>query len=103
MSETISPAFTFVKDGVFYFKRAGISHREGIGQAKDYAERLGSRFAYASNGLGWYTLLIWARLGQRFRKSNYNDQTPPEGAGDLQDPSQPLLLHPLQRPLAGKY
>jgi len=35
-------------------KRAGISHRNGVGQAKDYAARLGSRFAYASNGLNWY-------------------------------------------------
>lgn len=37
-------------------KRAGLSHREGVGQAKDYAERLGSRFAYASNGLKWYQI-----------------------------------------------
>ena len=35
-------------------KRAGISHREGVGQAKDYAQRLGSRFAFASNGLQWF-------------------------------------------------
>ncbi|WP_376740482.1 EcoAI/FtnUII family type I restriction enzme subunit R [Mesorhizobium caraganae] len=35
-------------------KRAGISYRNGVGQAKDYALRLGSRFAYASNGLNWY-------------------------------------------------
>jgi len=34
-------------------KRAGLSHRQGVGQAKDYAQRLGSRFAYASNGLSW--------------------------------------------------
>ena len=37
-------------------KRAGLSHREGVGQAKDYATRLGSRFAYASNGLTWYEI-----------------------------------------------
>ena len=37
-------------------KRAGLSHREGVGQAKDYATRLGSRFAYASNGLKWYQI-----------------------------------------------
>ncbi|WP_363615179.1 EcoAI/FtnUII family type I restriction enzme subunit R [Mesorhizobium sp.] len=37
-------------------KRAGISHRTGVGQAKDYALRLGSRFAYASNGLDWYRI-----------------------------------------------
>lgn len=35
-------------------KRAGVSHRNGVGQAKDYALRLGSRFAFASNGLNWY-------------------------------------------------
>ena len=35
-------------------KRAGLSHRDGVGQAKDYASRLGARFAYASNGLCWY-------------------------------------------------
>ncbi|MGC9370351.1 MAG: EcoAI/FtnUII family type I restriction enzme subunit R [Paracoccaceae bacterium] len=35
-------------------KRAGLSHREGVGQAKDYAERLGARFAFASNGLKWF-------------------------------------------------
>lgn len=35
-------------------KRAGVSYRQGVGQAKDYATRLGTRFAYASNGLEWY-------------------------------------------------
>nr|WP_245845012.1 DEAD/DEAH box helicase family protein [Pseudothioclava arenosa] len=35
-------------------KRAGLSHREGVGQTKDYAQRLGSRFAFASNGLQWF-------------------------------------------------
>lgn len=35
-------------------KRAGKSHREGVGQTKDYAQRLGSRFAFASNGLKWF-------------------------------------------------
>src|SRR6056297_2928736 len=35
-------------------KRAGLSHREGVAQAKDYAQRLGSRFAYASNGMQWF-------------------------------------------------
>lgn len=42
------------KLAVLEAKRAGKSHREGIGQAKDYADRLGARFAYASNGLHWY-------------------------------------------------
>ena len=37
-------------------KRAGLSHREGIGQTKDYATRLGCRFAFASNGLKWYQI-----------------------------------------------
>ena len=35
-------------------KKAGVSHRNGVGQAKDYAQRLKARFAYASNGLQWY-------------------------------------------------
>ena len=42
------------KLAVLEAKRAGLSHREGVGQAKDYATRLGARFAYASNGLQWY-------------------------------------------------
>ncbi|WP_417210502.1 EcoAI/FtnUII family type I restriction enzme subunit R [Antarctobacter sp.] len=42
------------KLAVLEAKRAGVSHRNGVGQAKDYATRLGSRFAYASNGLKWY-------------------------------------------------
>jgi type I restriction enzyme, R subunit len=25
-----------------------------VGQAKDYAQRLQARFAYATNGIGWY-------------------------------------------------
>ncbi|WGW03654.1 EcoAI/FtnUII family type I restriction enzme subunit R [Tropicibacter oceani] len=44
------------KLAVLEAKRAGLSHRTGVGQAKDYATRLGSRFAYASNGLGWYQI-----------------------------------------------
>ncbi len=42
------------KLAVLEAKRAGLSHRDGVGQAKDYATRLGTRFAYASNGLRWY-------------------------------------------------
>jgi type I restriction enzyme R subunit len=34
-------------------KKAGLSHRQGVGQTKDYAERLQARFAYASNGIDW--------------------------------------------------
>ena len=37
-------------------KKASISFREGIAQTKDYAQRLGSDFAFASNGLGWYQI-----------------------------------------------
>ncbi|GMG84961.1 DEAD/DEAH box helicase family protein [Paralimibaculum aggregatum] len=44
------------KLAVLEAKRAGVSHRNGIGQAKDYATRLGSRYAYASNGLSWYQI-----------------------------------------------
>ena len=42
------------KLAVLEAKRAGLGHTEGVGQAKDYAGRLGARFAYASNGLKWY-------------------------------------------------
>lgn len=44
------------KLAVMEAKRAGVSHRSGVGQAKDYASRLGSRYAYASNGLSWYQI-----------------------------------------------
>lgn len=44
------------KLAVLEAKRAGIGYSEGVGQAKDYAHRLGSRFAFASNGLGWYRI-----------------------------------------------
>ncbi|MCL1630241.1 DEAD/DEAH box helicase family protein [Roseibaca sp. V10] len=44
------------KLAVLEAKRAGVSHRSGTGQAKDYATRLGSRYAYASNGLNWYQI-----------------------------------------------
>lgn len=42
------------KLAVMEAKKAGVSHRDGVGQAKDYATRLASRFAYASNGINWY-------------------------------------------------
>jgi type I restriction enzyme R subunit len=44
------------KLAVIEAKRAGVSHREGVAQAKNYASRLGARFAYASNGLNWYSI-----------------------------------------------
>ncbi len=44
------------KLAVLEAKRAGLSHRNGVGQAKDYATRLGTRYAYASNGLNWYQI-----------------------------------------------
>lgn len=37
-------------------KRAGLGHTDGVGQAKDYSQRLKARFAYASNGIGWYEI-----------------------------------------------
>jgi type I restriction enzyme, R subunit len=42
------------KLAVLEAKKASVSHRAGVGQAKDYAQRLKARFAYASNGLAWY-------------------------------------------------
>lgn len=37
-------------------KKASLGHTEGVGQAKDYAARLKARFAYATNGIGWYEI-----------------------------------------------
>lgn len=42
------------KLAVIEAKRASLGHTAGVGQAKDYAGRLQARFAYATNGLGWY-------------------------------------------------
>jgi type I restriction enzyme R subunit len=42
------------KLAVIEAKRAGVGHTSGVGQAKDYAGRLKARFAYATNGIGWY-------------------------------------------------
>ncbi|MFN4281464.1 MAG: EcoAI/FtnUII family type I restriction enzme subunit R [Alphaproteobacteria bacterium] len=42
------------KLAVIEAKRAGLPHTAGLAQAKDYAGRLKARFAYATNGLGWY-------------------------------------------------
>jgi type I restriction enzyme R subunit len=44
------------KLAVIEAKRAGLGHTAGVGQAKDYASRLQARFAYASNGIGWYAI-----------------------------------------------
>ncbi len=35
-------------------KRAGLGHTDGVGQAKNYAAMLKARFAYSTNGIGWY-------------------------------------------------
>ncbi|MDX8353949.1 EcoAI/FtnUII family type I restriction enzme subunit R [Cognatiyoonia sp. IB215182] len=37
-------------------KRAGISAAEGVAQAKEYSQRLRTRFTYATNGLEWYEM-----------------------------------------------
>lgn len=42
------------KLAVIEAKRAGLSHTTGLAQAKSYAGRLQARFAYSTNGLGWY-------------------------------------------------
>lgn len=51
------------KLGVIEAKRAGKSHRDGVGQAKDYATRLGCRFAWATNGIGWYHIDMTGKEG----------------------------------------
>ncbi|MGH8191791.1 MAG: EcoAI/FtnUII family type I restriction enzme subunit R [Rhodanobacteraceae bacterium] len=47
-------SFRGQKLAVIEAKRAGLGHTDGVGQAKDYATRLQARFAYATNGIGWY-------------------------------------------------
>lgn len=42
------------KLAVIEAKRAGLGHTDGVGQAKNYATMLKTRFAYSTNGLGWY-------------------------------------------------
>src|SRR4051794_6498306 len=42
------------KLAVIEAKRAGLGYTSGLGQAKDYSGRLKLRFAYATNGVGWY-------------------------------------------------
>lgn len=37
-------------------KRAGLSHREGIAQAKDYASRLDTPMAFSTNGRRWHQI-----------------------------------------------
>ncbi|MDV7201121.1 DEAD/DEAH box helicase family protein [Roseovarius sp. 10] len=42
------------KLAVIEAKRAGLEPTEGLAQAKEYAKRLNTRLAYATNGVGWY-------------------------------------------------
>ena len=35
-------------------KRAGLGYTDGVGQAKNYSNMLQARFAYSTNGIGWY-------------------------------------------------
>ncbi|MGD9919456.1 MAG: EcoAI/FtnUII family type I restriction enzme subunit R [Paenirhodobacter sp.] len=42
------------KLAVIEAKRAALPPSAGLAQAKDYATRLGARFAWATNGRGWY-------------------------------------------------
>ncbi|WP_417605584.1 EcoAI/FtnUII family type I restriction enzme subunit R [Primorskyibacter flagellatus] len=44
------------KLAVLEAKKARRSQREAVAQAKNYATLLGSRYAYASNGLNWYQI-----------------------------------------------
>lgn len=37
-------------------KKVSAGYTEGVTQAKDYAERLGARFAYSTNGAKWYEI-----------------------------------------------
>jgi len=44
------------KVAVIEAKRAGVATAEGVAQAKEYARRLKTRFAYATNGRTWYEI-----------------------------------------------
>ena len=44
------------KLAVIEAKRAGLATAEGVAQAKEYALRLKTPFAYATNGLTWYEM-----------------------------------------------
>jgi type I restriction enzyme R subunit len=44
------------KLAVIEAKRAGLATAEGVAQAKEYAARLKTPFAYATNGLTWYEI-----------------------------------------------
>lgn len=54
MSADYVLSFKGRKLAVIEAKRAGLSYTEGVGQAKEYARRLKARFAYSTNGIGWY-------------------------------------------------
>lgn len=54
MSADYVLSFNGRKLAVIEAKRAGLSYTEGVGQAKEYARRLKARFAYSTNGMGWY-------------------------------------------------
>jgi len=43
-------------------KKASKGHTDGIGQAKDYAKRTNARFAYSTNGHGWYEVDMLAGI-----------------------------------------
>jgi type I restriction enzyme R subunit len=42
------------KLAVIEAKRAALGYTDGLGQAKNYSDRLKARFAYSTNGRGWY-------------------------------------------------
>ena len=54
MSADYVLSFKGRKLAVIEAKRAGLGQTDGVGQAKEYSRRLEARFAYSTNGLGWY-------------------------------------------------
>lgn len=54
MSADYVLSFKGRKLAVVEAKRAGLGYTDGVGQAKEYSRRLKARFAYSTNGIGWY-------------------------------------------------
>ena len=62
------------KLAVIEAKRSDISHREGVGQAKDYASRLNIKYTYATNGHKIYQINMESAKEEEINKYPTPDQ-----------------------------